>query len=151
MKKFLLLVLAGLLVGLPVFAADLVSTTLQATVGAALSITTTIPGTKALDPTQTSAALGSVTISSNVTNWKIVIHSANGGKMVRTGSTDVYPYLLTFGATTSIDLATDYEIVKSAPQSAVTTNVSVTYQTAAALGISAGTYEDVLTISLVAL
>ena len=64
MKKFLLLVLAGLLVGLPVFAADSVSTTLQATVGAALSITTTIPGTKALDPTQTSAALGSVTISS---------------------------------------------------------------------------------------
>jgi hypothetical protein len=67
-------------------------------------------------------------------------------------STNNYPYLLNFGTTTGIDLSTaDYEIVKTAPQSATTTTVSVTYQTAAALGLPAGTYEDTLTISLVAL
>ncbi len=66
MKKGVLLVLALVILSMPVFAADSISTTLQATVGASLSITTTIPGTKALDPTQTSAALGSVTISSNL-------------------------------------------------------------------------------------
>lgn len=150
MKKFVLLVLAALFVAVPVFAATEVSTVLQATVGASLSITTTIPGTKALDPTQTSATLGNVTITSNVSNWKIVFHSANGGKMVY--STNNYPYLLNFGTTTGIDLSTgDYEIVKTAPQTATTTTVSVTYQTAAALGLPAGTYEDTLTISLVAL
>lgn len=149
MKKFVLLVLAALFVAVPVFAATEVSTILQATVGASLSITTTIPGTKALDPTQTSATLGNVTISSNVSNWKIVFHSANGGKMVY--STNNYPYLLNFGSTTGIDLSTDYEIIKTAPQTATTTSVSVTYQTAAALGLPAGTYEDTLTISLVAL
>jgi len=149
MKKFVLLVLAALFVAVPVFAATEVSTILQATVGASLSSTTTIPGTKALDPTQTSATLGNVTISSNVSNWKIVFHSANGGKMVY--STNNYPYLLNFGSTTGIDLSTDYEIIKTAPQTATTTSVSVTYQTAAALGLPAGTYEDTLTISLVAL
>ncbi len=149
MKKFVLLVLAALCVAVPVFAATEVSTILQATVGASLSITTTIPGTKALDPTQTSATLGNVTISSNVSNWKIVFHSANGGKMVY--STNNYPYLLNFGSLTGIDLSTDYEIIKTAPQTATTTSVSVTYQTAAELGLPAGTYEDTLTISLVAL
>jgi hypothetical protein len=149
MKKFVLLVLAALFVAVPVFAATEVSTVLQATVGASLSITTTIPGIKALDPTQTSATLGNVTITSNVSNWKIVFHSANGGKMVY--STNNYPYLLNFGSLTGIDLSTDYEIVKTAPQTATTTTVSVTYQTAAALGLPAGTYEDTLTISLVAL
>ncbi len=149
MKKFVLLVLAALFVAVPVFAATEVSTVLQATVGASLSITTTIPGTKALDPTQTSATLGNVTITSNVSNWKIVFHSANGGKMVY--STNNYPYLLNFGSTTGIDLSTDYEIIKTAPQTATTTSVSVTYQTAATLGLPAGTYEDTLTISLVAL
>ncbi len=71
--------------------------------------------------------------------------------MIRTGGTEEYPYLVTFGTTTGINLATNYEITKSAPQSATTTNVSVTYQTAASLSLPAGTYEDVLTISLVAL
>mgnify|MGYP001279384310 CR=1 FL=1 len=149
MKKFVLVVLAALFVAVPVFAATEVSTVLQATVGASLSITTTIPGTKALDPTLTSATLGNVTITSNVTNWKIVIHSAHAGKMVY--STNNYPYLLNFGAETGIDLATDHEIIKSAPQTATTSSVSVTYQTAAELALPAGTYEDTLTISLVAL
>lgn len=149
MKKFVLLVLAALFVAVPVFAATEVSTVLQATVGASLSITTTIPGTKALDPSSTSATLGNVTISSNVTNWKIVIHSANGGKMVYL--THEYPYLLNFGSATGLDLATNYEIVKTAPQAATTTTVSVTYQTAANLALPAGTYEDTLTISLIAL
>lgn len=149
MKKFVLVVLAALFVAVPVFAATEVSTVLQATVGASLSITTTIPGTKALDPTLTSATLGNVTITSNVTNWKIVIHSAHAGKMVY--STNNYPYLLNFGAETGIDLATDHEIIKSAPQTATTSSVSVTYQTAADLALPAGTYEDTLTISLVAL
>lgn len=149
MKKFVLVVLAALFVAVPVFAATEVSTVLQATVGASLSITTTIPGTKALDPTLTSATLGNVTITSNVTNWKIVIHSAHAGKMIY--STNNYPYLLNFGAETGIDLATDHEIIKSAPQTATTSSVSVTYQTAADLALPAGTYEDTLTISLVAL
>ncbi len=149
MKKFVLVVLAALFVAVPVFAATEVSTVLQATVGASLSITTTIPGTKALDPTLTSATLGNVTITSNVTNWKIVIHSAHAGKMVY--STNNYPYLLNFGAETGIDLATDKEIIKAAPQTATTSSVSVTYQTAADLALPAGTYEDTLTISLVAL
>lgn len=150
MKKVFLMVLAVAFVALPAFAAESISTVLQATVGASLSITTTIPGTKAIDPTLTSAALGSVTITSNVNSWKIVIHSTNGGKMLY--STNNYPYLLTFGSTTGIDLSTgDYEVVKSAPQSATATNVSITYQTAATLALPAGTYEDTLTISLVAL
>jgi uncharacterized protein YpuA (DUF1002 family) len=149
MKKFALVVLAALFVAVPVFAATEISTVLQATVGASLSITTTIPGTKALDPTLTSATLGNVTITSNVTNWKIVIHSAHAGKMIY--STNNYPYLLNFGAETGIDLATDHEIIKSAPQTATTSSVSVTYQTAADLALPAGTYEDTLTISLVAL
>jgi len=149
MKKFVLLVLAALFVAVPVFAATEVSTVLQATVGASLSITTTIPGTKALDPSSTSATLGNVTISSNITNWKIVIHSANGGKMVYL--TNNYPYFLNFGSATGIGLATDYEIVKTAPQAPTTTAVSVTYETAASLALPAGTYEDTLTISLVAL
>ena len=150
MKKFVLLVLAALFVAVPVFAATYVSTVLQATVGASLSITTTIPGTKALDPSQTSATLGNVTISSNVTNWKIVIHSAHGGNMVNS-LLDEYPYLLNFGSATGIDLATDYEIVKTAPQAATSTTVSVTYDTAANLALPAGLYEDTLTISLLAL
>jgi len=149
MKKFALVVLAALFVAVPVFAATEISTVLQATVGASLSITTTIPGTKALDPTLTSATLGNVTITSNVTNWKIVIHSAHAGKMIY--STNNYPYLLNFGAETGSDLATDHEIIKSAPQTATTSSVSVTYQTAADLALPAGTYEDTLTISLVAL
>jgi len=149
MKKSFLVVLVALFVAVPVFAATSISTTLQATVGASLSITTTIPGTKALDPTLTSATLGNVTITSNVASWKIVIHSANGGKMVY--STHNYPYLLNFGSETGIDLAADHEITKSAPQSSTTTAVSVTYQTAADLSLPAGTYEDTLTISLVAL
>lgn len=146
MKKGFILVLA-VFVSLPVFAGTTITTTLQATVGADLSITTTIPGTKAVDPTLTSAALGAVTISSNIASWKITVHSANGGKMVRAGGGD-YPYLFTWGATTGIDLSTDYEIVKTAPQTATTTNLSITYQTAASLGLSAGTYEDSLTITL---
>jgi hypothetical protein len=148
MKKFFLVVLAVLFVAVPAFAATSISTTLQATVGASLSITTTIPGTKALDPTLTSATLGNVTITSNVTNWTITIHSANGGKMIRSGSADIYPYLLNFGSETGINLASDHVITKTAPQTAQTTSVSVTYDTAATLGISAGTYEDTLTITL---
>ena len=149
MKKFVLLVLAALFVAVPVFAATEVSTELQATVGASLSITTTIPGTKALDPSQTSATLGNVTISSNITNWKIVINSAHGGKMVDSLMHE-YPYLLNFGADTGINLATDKVIVKTAPQAPTTTTVSVTYDTAANLALPAGTYVDTLTISLIA-
>jgi len=84
-----------------------------------------------------------------VTNRKIVIHSAHAGNMIY--STNNYPYLLNFGAETGIDLATDKEIIKAAPQTATTSSVSVTYQTAADLALPAGTYEDTLTISLVAL
>jgi len=152
-KKMFLLVLAALLISVPVFAATQVNTTIQATIGADLSITTTIPGTKAIDIAATSTTLGSVTISSNLTSWKIVIHSAKGGKMVRVGGTDVYPYLLNFGATTGINLATDYEITKSAPQSPTASNVVVTYTKAAELDppLPTGTYEDTLTISLLAI
>lgn len=147
MKKGFIVVLAVLFIGLPVFAGTTISTTLQATVGADLNITTTIPGTKAIDPTLTSAALGAVTISSNVASWKITVHSANGGKMVRVGGGD-YPYLFSWAATTGIDLATDYEILKTAPQAATNYNLAITYQTAASLSLSAGTYEDTLTITL---
>ncbi|HAL93472.1 MAG TPA: hypothetical protein PLS88_04795 [Rectinema sp.] len=152
-KKVFLSVLAALLISVPVFAATQVETTIQATIGADLSITTNIPGTKAIDITASSTTLGSVTISSNLTNWKIVIHSAKGGKMVRVGGSDVYPYLLNFGSTTGIDLASDYEIVKTAPQSPTSTTVVVTYTKASELNpaLPAGTYEDTLTISLVAL
>ena len=73
--------------------------------------------------------------------------------MVRVGGSDVYPYLLNFGSTTGIDLASDYEIVKTAPQSPTSTTVVVTYTKASELNpaLPAGTYEDTLTISLVAL
>ena len=152
-RKMFLLVLAALLISVPVFAATEVQTTIQATIGADLSITTNIPGTKAIDITVASTTLGSVTISSNLTSWKIVISSENGGKMIRVGGTEEYPYLLNFGAVTGIDLATDYEIIKSAPQSPTASNVVVTYTKAAELvpALPAGTYEDTLTISLVAL
>ncbi|HNV19517.1 MAG TPA: hypothetical protein PK712_03945 [Rectinema sp.] len=149
-KKVFLLVLAALLISVPVFAATQVETTIQATIGSSLSITTTIPGTKAIDISTTSTSLGSVTISSNLTSWKIVIHSANGGKMLRSGASDEYPYFLTFGSTTGISLSSDYVIEKSAPQSATTTNVAVTYTKASDFSpaLPAGTYEDTLTISL---
>lgn len=150
MKKGFMLVLAVLFIGLPVFAGTTISTTLQAVVGADLNITTTIPGTKAVDPTLTSAALGSVTISSNVASWTITVHSANGGKMVRAGGGD-YPYTFTWGATTGLDLSTDYVQTKTAPQAATTYNLAIAYQTAASLGLSAGTYEDTLTITLATL
>jgi len=152
-KKVFLSVLAALLISVPVFAATQVETTIQATIGADLSITTNIPGTKAIDITASSTTLGSVTISSNLTNWKIVIHSANGGKMVRVGGTEEYPYKMNFGTIVDIDLATDKEIVKSAPQSPTSTSVVVTYTKASELNpaLPAGTYEDTITISLVAL
>ena len=152
-RKMFLLVLAALLISVPVFAATQVDTTIQATIGADLSITTTIPGTKAIVITADSTTLGSVTISSNLTSWKIVISSENGGKMIRVGGTEEYPYLLNFGAVTGIDLATDYEIIKSAPQSPTASNVVVTYTKAAELvpALPAGTYEDTLTISLLAI
>jgi len=153
MKKLFLLVLVALLINVPVFAATEVSTTIQAIIGADLSITTNIPGTKAIDIAATSTTLGSVTISSNLTSWKIVISSGNGGKMIRVGGTEEYPYLLNFGTITGINLATNYEIIKTAPQSPTATNVVVTYTKAAELvpSLPAGTYEDSLTISLVAL
>ena len=50
-RKMFLLVLAALLISVPVFAATEVQTTIQATIGADLSITTNIPGTKAIDIT----------------------------------------------------------------------------------------------------
>ena len=73
--------------------------------------------------------------------------------MVKVGGTQEYPYLLNFGAVTGIDLATDYEIIKSAPQSPTASNVVVTYTKAAELvpALPAGTYEDTLTISLLAI
>ena len=109
-KKVFLLVLAALLISVPVFAATEVSTTIQAIIGADLSITTNIPGTKTIDIAATSTTLGSVTISSNLSSWKIVIHSANGGKMVRVGGSDVYPYLFNFGSIIGIELNNDYTI-----------------------------------------
>ncbi|HNV37120.1 MAG TPA: hypothetical protein PLQ30_07940 [Rectinema sp.] len=149
-KKVFLLVLAALLISVPVFAATQVETTIQATIGADLSITTTIPGTKAIDIAASSTTLGSVTISSNLTNWKIRIHSGNGGKMIRVGGADVYPYKMNFGTISDIDLATDKVIDKTAPQSATTTSVVVTYTKAAEMipALPAGTYEDTITISL---
>ena len=149
MKKFLLVVGVVLFVAAPTFAVTTMSTTLQAVIGASLSITTTIPAVKTIDVAQNSTTLGNITISSNCNNWTISLHSDNGGKMLFL--TNAYPYTLTFGSESGIDLSTgDHTITKTAPQSATSSSVSIQYTKAADLtsALPAGTYEDTLTITL---
>lgn len=151
MKKFGFMVLLVAVLSAPVFADTLTTTVIRAVVGADLNITSDMSAVEEVNPALTSATLGNVTISSNMTgNWRIVVTSANDGAMVRVGGTDRYPYLLNFGTTVGHNLATDLSITNTGVQSSLTVPVSLTYQTAASLALPAGTYEDTLTISLLA-
>ena len=133
----------------PTFAATSASTVLQATIGAELSITSTLAGITVVNPALTSATLGNVIITANIASWTITIGSANGGKM-KFGAQE-YPYLFNFGLVTGINLATNYVVTKTAPQAATTTALAVTYATGASLGLLSGTYEDTLTVTLTAI
>jgi len=152
MKKwFLILAMVSVLV-FSVSSAETVSFNLQSIVGADLNITTTIPGTKAVDPTTTATSIGTVTISSNLASWTITISSLHDGDMKRVGGTEVYPYLFSFGTVAvDHDLATDLVITKTAPQNATNVTLSISHQTAVTLGLPAGTYEDTITVALAAL
>jgi hypothetical protein len=152
MKKLLFVCLAFVVLALPVFTQTQATTVIRALVGADLTITTTMPSEININPGLTSAILGNVTISSNIAagGWRIVFNSANGGAMVRNGGTERYPYTLNFGDTIGYNLVTDLTISKNTTQAATTTTVSISYQTAASLSLPAGTYEDTITISLLA-
>ena len=151
MKKFGFMVLLVAVLSAPMFADTLTTTVIRAVVGADLNITSDMASVEEVNPALTSATLGNVTISSNMTgNWRIVVTSANDGAMVRVGGTDRYPYLLNFGTTVGHNLATDLSITNTGVQASLTVPVSITYQSAAALALPAGTYEDTLTISLLA-
>jgi hypothetical protein len=149
MKKLLFVCLVFAVLALPVFSQTQATTVIRALVGADLTITTTMPSTKDINPGLTSATLGDVTISSNIAGaWRIVFNSANGGAMVRSGGAERYPYTLNFGDTIGHNLVANLTINKNTTQAATTTTVSISYQTAASLSLPAGTYEDTITISL---
>lgn len=153
MKKFFIASIILVFFAGAVFAQESVTTKVTAIVGASLTITTTMSATTSIDPALTSATLGTVTISSNLTGgWKITVNSLNAGAMLRSGGTDRYPYLLNFSSF-AIDqnLATDLVITRTGVQTGTTSTISITYSTASSLGLPAGTYEDTLTISLAAL
>ena len=154
MKKFFVILMLTVLVSIPAFAATNFQTVIQAVIGADLSITTTIPGTKAIDPAATSTTLGNASISSNISSWTITVHSTNGGKMIRAGGAEEYPYLFTFGAlATNHNLASDLVITRTAPQSATNYALSISYTKASDIVplLPAGTYEDTLSVTLTAL
>jgi len=149
LKKFSLILVMLALMLVPTFAATSANTVLQATIGAELSITSTLAGITVVNPTLTSTTLGNVIITSNISSWAITIGSANGGKM-KFGAQE-YPYLFNFGLVTGINLATNYVVNKTTPQSATTTALAITYATGASLGLLSGTYEDTLTVTLSAI
>lgn len=152
MKKYVLIMAIALALVFSANAAENVSFNLSATVGAALNITTTIPGTKTVDPTTTATALGAVSISSNLTNWTITVSSLRLGNLRRTGGTELYPYLFSFGTLSSdYNLATNLVLTRTAPQSATSYNLAISHQTASALSLPAGAYEDTITITLAAI
>ncbi|TXT49556.1 MAG: hypothetical protein FD137_634 [Spirochaetes bacterium] len=147
MKKFFVVFCVA--VAFSVYAQTQTLTVIRAVVGADLTITTSIPSIKTIDPGLTGATLGDVTISSNIAGaWRIVFSSSNSGAMIRVGGTERFPYRLNFGDTTGHNLAQNLTINKANTQVATTTSVSISYQTAASLSLPAGTYEDTLTISL---
>lgn len=149
MKKYFLAFCVVVALSFTAYAQTQASTIIRAVVGADLTITTSMPSIKTIDPGLTGATLGDVTISSNIAGaWRIVFSSSNSGAMVRVGGTERFPYTLNFGDTTAHSLATNLTVNKTAVQAATTTTVSISYQTAASLSLPAGTYEDTLTISL---
>jgi hypothetical protein len=153
MKKLFFVSLLFVFLTAAIFAQESVTTRVTAIVGANLTVTTTMSATTTIDPALTSATLGNVTISSNLSGgWKITVNSLNGGAMVRQGGTERYPYLLNFGTfATAQNLATDLVLNRTGIQTGTTSALSITYSTAASLSLPAGTYEDTLTISLAAL
>jgi len=156
MKKFFPLVVFLVAASMSAFAANTSTINVVATVGSQLSLTTTAPGTVNLDVVGgTSTALGDLTAFSNSTgNWRIVVHSANGGVMVgdTSGNTGAYPYKFVFGSDGEQNLSSDFVKTLSGTTGSAgyTYAMSITYVNYASLttALQADTYRDVITISI---
>ncbi|MFZ2636856.1 MAG: hypothetical protein WAZ99_03580 [Rectinemataceae bacterium] len=157
MKKFTLIAIFAVLGAVSVFAASTSTINIVATVGSTLSLTSTVPTTAInLDVVGgSSTSLGNITVFSNSPgNWKITVHSVNGGKMVgeTVGNTGVYPYLFVFGTEGAKDLASDYVLAKTGTtgSSGITYALSITYANYATLNptVQADTYSDTITVTI---
>jgi hypothetical protein len=153
MKKSLIVVLLIALIGLPVFA-DQAVVQLKVSVDTSLTLTSSISSIATL--TTLDNSIGNVTIASNVSAWVLTVKSVNGGflKAADTANTTHYPYTLTVGTVSSINLnnttvnpLNTYTLAGSA--SSATYAISVQFaSTPTALGLPAGSYTDQLYITL---
>jgi hypothetical protein len=151
MKKSFIVVLLIVLIGLPVFADEAV-VQLKVSVDTSLTLTSSISSIATL--TTLDNSIGSVTIASNISSWVLTVRSINGGYLKTDTGTTHYPYTLTVGTVSGIDLSDTvnhplYTYTLSGTASAVTYPISVQFaSTPATLGLPAGSYTDQLYITL---
>jgi hypothetical protein len=155
MKKSLIVVLLIALLGLPVFAtADPAIVQLKVVIDTNLTLSTTISSIATLSALDN--LIGSVTVGSNGSAWKVEVKSTNGGflKATDTSNTTHYPYTLKVGTVDNIDLSNTtanplntYKVVGTDASATFPINVKFA-ATPAALGLPAGTYTDQLYITL---
>jgi hypothetical protein len=120
------------------------------------NISYTIPKIQTIDLVHSnSARLGSIFVASNVKGvWSIHISSLHKGVLVGAdpSNTDVYPYLLQFGDTNSIDLKNDYTVDKAigAPNTVIEYDLIIWYTQVEQLVtfVAPDTYADTITITL---
>jgi hypothetical protein len=88
--------------------------------------------------------------SNSVTGYKISMRSANGGSLVNlSNSTKSTAYQVSYDGGSYVSLTTSDQVVKSASTSSLTTDSSdVSVNVTANPTAPAGTYQDVITISI---
>ncbi len=156
MKKVVMLLVLSLTALTGLWAQTSISIAILATVPPLYELESSIIETESFDLVNSdSANIGNVTISTNIKGvWVFVIESANGGRLASSssGNSDAYPYSLSFGTTTGINLSTAYRYAFNAAlaRGVITFPISVSYPRLENLGnvVTADTYSDTVTISI---
>lgn len=153
MKKFALLSMVLLLASVSAFAAGSTSSTqIIAIVGSNVAVTGDLPATSTVDVAATSANLGSVIITSNISgSWTITVSSANLGHMEGETLGGDYPYTVSIASLDKVSLTSSRSATVTTGVGATSYTLTAYYTPAATLGLAADTYKDTITIAVAAL
>lgn len=104
-----------------------------------------------LSTTQTNSKVATVTETSNsASGYKVTLSSTNNGKLTRVNGTEKFPYTLSYGSQTGMDLTTPQSISNPALALARTQDVKISYQGVPAEQMTAGDYTDTVTFTIAA-
>lgn len=156
MKKHRFLALAFALCGLAALHAQTdITFTVEATVPPVYRLESNVPDATPLDLVNSDGTqIGNIQVVTNVSGaWTITISSSNGGQLAGTtpGNADRYPYSLSFGGISGIDLSSNFIYTfNTSARGLASFPVAVNYTRVDNLGrpVFADTYKDTIRITI---